>query len=135
MTPTSAVDTRVVYARVPATPEASASRMSESSTLVRAESSLPVMSMPSSVPYSAAMTKARSSPAKVVRIDFLIRSRSPRVVPSASAMFGPRSGAITIAPITAVGMSRKIPIAATIVASTTCTRKSRFSFAPPATSS
>ena len=58
---------------------------------------------------------------------------SPSVVASASAMFGPSNGAITMALSTITPESRTSPTAATTLLSATITRNTRFSFAVSST--
>ncbi len=64
----------------------------------------------------------RVTPIRLTRMDVRTRSRSPRVVPRARARFGLRSGAITMAAMITVALSRMRPIAATIAARATITR-------------
>ncbi|MGB7597359.1 MAG: hypothetical protein WBM09_07320 [Gallionella sp.] len=64
-------------------------------------------------------------PAKLVSAACLASGRSPSVVASASATFGPSSGAITIAPITMVTLLCSRPMVATMADSTTIAKSAQ----------
>jgi len=80
------------------------------------------MSTSTMYPRNVAIASAAKMPRRLAFIARLARSMSPMVVAKERATFGPRSGAMTMAPIMIATLPRRIPIAATTVDSITMMR-------------
>ena len=96
--------------------------MSPSPTRVRAATSGKAGSTGNSMPMMTDNAIAVPIPARPVRSARRTRGKSPNVVPSANAMFGPSNGAITIAPMMMATLLCCRPMAATMVDNTAIAR-------------
>ena len=74
---------------------------------------------------SREVAKAARNPAALVRTALRVSSASASVSPNANAMFGPRSGATTMAPMIAAALFCVRPTAATTAARTLSATYSR----------
>lgn len=101
MTPTRALDVPVVRERTAAAPEASAKIMLAKPILVRLIiSALSWMSLNGmNSPAAIEINNVRPSPMMFVWMERVINFFSPSADPNARARFGPKSGAMTIAPM------------------------------------
>lgn len=129
MTPTRVADAPVVNATTPAAPDARARMMSPVSTAVLLVISSVSGSGAARSPKRSATMSAVPSPRRLERIAERMSLVSPSVVPNARAVFGPRSGAMTIAPMMISGESLISPTHATMVARMTMMMNTWVTFA------
>ena len=113
ITPMTAPDSPWVNASAPAAPAASARTMSAGPTFVRAAMAGTVISTSNSKPTATAQGKATAIPVMFVTTARRNRAKSPNVVASDMATFGPNRGAMTIAPMMTATSSLSSPTAAT----------------------
>jgi len=110
ITPISALGSPIVKESAPALPDARASTTSPMPTWVLENSSGILGLTLNNIPTIIENIRAIKLPAILDLIEFFSRSRSPSVVARAKATFGPKRGAITIAPIITATLSFSIPI-------------------------
>ena len=122
ITPTSTLARPVVSEITAAAPEAKARTTESKPTSVRAINSWLETLSGQKMPIKMENNRAIASPAKVALIAFHIKGISPKAAPSARAILGPKSGAMTMAPITTATLSSNKPMATTTVERNTSRR-------------
>ncbi|MDP2669602.1 MAG: hypothetical protein Q8O99_00930 [bacterium] len=115
ITPTSVDDSPLISERIAATPEMQATMMRLYDNDTNFSNSL---TSPKIIPRDRLITSTIIVHRPKRCRDFLIRSKSPSVVPNAIPRFGQRKGAINIDQITIATLSYNNQIAATIADST-----------------
>ena len=113
ITPTSASDTRLTNDNAPAEPAARAIIISITLTSVRERNSVLESGAPNMTPNPIAITSGINTPRVDVKSERRINFKSPSKAAKLSAVNGPISGAITIAPMTTAALSLINPAAAT----------------------